>query len=197
MSVSDRAPVTSSSPVEAHRPAPEVHAALDAPLDAAGSVPRPGLLTVRLAGSGSPCPDRTPRRTLAVALAVAWLTCPLVEPMPDEDVHYPLWQLPVDLAAVGTIVLAVAALWRGSRHAARLVVAAGCLMAVETITCPWAGHTPVGWWTWVQTGSSLTVTAVGVALYRLGQVPSHPGSISAAGGRPPGARGPRRRRGRP
>ena len=38
------------------------------------------------------------------------------------------------------------------------------MMAVETIVCPFAGHTPVGWWTWVQTGLSLSVLGAGVVL---------------------------------
>ena len=110
---------------------------------------------------------RTEGRVLAGALALAWLLCPVIEPMPSHDVDYPLWQLPIELAAVGSIVAAVVALWRGSRHSARLTLAAGALMAVMTMICPLAGHTPVGWWTWVQTGLSLGVIAVGVALHRV------------------------------
>ncbi len=103
-------------------------------------------------------------RPLAAVFAVAWLLCPTVEPLPAHDVPYPLWQLPIDLGAVASIVLAVVALWRGSRHAPRLGIAAGVFMAVETITCPWAGHTPVGWWTWVQAGLSLLVLFTSTAL---------------------------------
>jgi hypothetical protein len=106
-------------------------------------------------------------RLLAGAFALAWILCPTVEPMPTgDDIHYPLWQLPIDLAALGSIVIAVTALWRGSRNSARLGMAAGVLMAVETIICPIAGHTPVGWWTWVQTGLSLFVLATSAALHR-------------------------------
>ena len=72
--------------------------------------------------------------------------------MPD----YPLWQLPID-PAVASIVAAVVVLWRGGRHGARLGIAAGVLMAVETVICPIAGHTRLGWWTWAQTGLSLFV----------------------------------------
>jgi hypothetical protein len=96
---------------------------------------------------------------------VSWILCPAVEPIPDGSfAHYPLWQLPIDLAALATIVAAVTALWRGSRHSARLGTAAGVLMAVETIVCPLAGHSPLGWWTWAQTGLSLFVLCTSVAL---------------------------------
>lgn len=95
---------------------------------------------------------------------MAWILCPAVEPMPADDVAYPVWQLLVDLAAVGTIVAAVTLLWRGSRHAPMLGIAAGVLMAVETIICPLAGHTPPGWWTWVQASLSLAVLFTSAAL---------------------------------
>ncbi len=111
--------------------------------------------------------DRDTGRSLAVALAFAWLLCPAVEPLPDHEMPYALWQLPIDLAAVASLVAAVVALWRGSRSAARLVLVAGVLMAVETIVCPLAGHTTVGWWTWVQTSLSLVVMATGVVLHRV------------------------------
>jgi len=105
-------------------------------------------------------------RLLAVAFGLAWLLCPLVEPLPEHDMAYPLWQLPIDLAALATIVVAVSALWRGNRNSARLGMVAGVLMAVETVTCTIAGHTPVGWWTWVQTGLSLAVMATSAVLHR-------------------------------
>lgn len=103
-------------------------------------------------------------RPLAIAFAVAWLVCPVVEPMPADDMAYPLWQLPLDLGTVGSIVLAVGALWRGSRHAPRLGIAAGVFMAVMTMVCPLAGHGPVGWWTWVQAAMSLFVLLGSAAL---------------------------------
>jgi hypothetical protein len=107
----------------------------------------------------------TARHVLAVSFAVAWLACPLIEPMPTGHVPaYPLWQLPIDVAAIGTIILAVGALWRGSPRAPRLGIAAGVMMAVETIVCPYAGHTPIGWWTWVQAGLSLFVLFTSAAL---------------------------------
>ena len=108
---------------------------------------------------------------LAVLFAVAWLACPMVEPMPVGDVHYPLWQLPIDLATVGTIVVAVGALWRGSPRAPRYGIAAGVMMAVMTMVCPLAGHTPTGWWTWVQTAMSLFVLLTSAALPRLRLLP--------------------------
>jgi hypothetical protein len=97
-------------------------------------------------------------------VALAWIACPAVEPLPADDVAYPLWQVTLDLTALATVVAAVALLWRVSRHAPRATIAAGVLMAVETITCPLAGHTPVGWWTWVQAGLSLAVLLTGVLL---------------------------------
>ncbi len=103
-------------------------------------------------------------RPFAIAFAVAWVLCPMVEPMPADDMAYPLWQLPLDLGTVASIVLAVVALWRGSRHAPTLGIAAGVFMALMTITCPLAGHGPVGWWTWVQAAMSLFVLFTSMAL---------------------------------
>ena len=108
--------------------------------------------------------SRDAGRLLAASFGIAWILCPSVEPMPSGSMHYPLWQLPIDLAAVVSIVAAVVVLWRGGRHGARLVAVAGALMAVETMICPLAGHTPVGWWTWVQTGLSLYVLGAGAVL---------------------------------
>ncbi|CAA9247922.1 MAG: hypothetical protein AVDCRST_MAG52-1938, partial [uncultured Blastococcus sp.] len=110
--------------------------------------------------------DRDTGRLLAIGFAVAWILCPAVEPVPTHDVDYPLWQLPFELATLGTIVAAVVALWRGSRNSARLGLAAGLAMAVMTMICPLAGHTPVGWWTWLQTGLSLAVMATSAVLHR-------------------------------
>ena len=112
-------------------------------------------------GSGS---GPFPGRPLAIAFAVAWVLCPAVEPLPEHEMAYPLWQLPLDLGTVGSIVLAVVALWRGSRHAPRLGIAAGVFMAVMTMVCPLAGHGPVGWWTWVQAAMSLFVLLTSTAL---------------------------------
>jgi hypothetical protein len=127
-----------------------------------------------LRGTRSPAPrpdglTRNTGRLLAAAFGIAWILCPAVEPMPSGHVpDYPLWQLPIDLAAVASIVAAVVVLWRGGRHGARLGVAAGVLMAVETIICPIAGHTPVGWWTWTQTGLSLFVLCTSAAVLARG-----------------------------
>ncbi|WP_166534398.1 7TM diverse intracellular signaling domain-containing protein [Blastococcus xanthinilyticus] len=162
MSVADPVPLAGSSPVEPVRPAPPTDAAAPVP-SPYGPVPRAGWTAVaRTAPDGRP--GRALEQVLAGAFALAWLTCPLVEPMPAHDMAYPLWQLPFDIAAVVTIVLAVAALWRGSRYAARFGIAAAGCMAVMTILCPLAGHTPVGWWTWVQTGMSLFVLGASTVL---------------------------------
>ena len=127
---------------------------------------------------------RTPRRSspgpvhgrpLAVAFAVAWLLCPVVEPLPEHEMAYPLWQLPLDLGTIGSIGLAVVALWRGSRHAPRLGIAAGVFMAVMTMVCPLAGHNPVGWWTWVQAAMSLFVLLTSAALVSRWPVATSPG----------------------
>lgn len=102
---------------------------------------------------------------VAAAFAVAWILCPIVEPMPTgHEPAYPLWQLPIDLATLASIVAAVVVLWRGGRSGARLGAVAGVMMAVQTILCPIAGHTPVGWWTWAQTGLSLFVIGASAAL---------------------------------
>jgi hypothetical protein len=114
-------------------------------------------------------------RPLAIAFAAAWLLCPVVEPLPEHEMAYPLWQLPLDLGTVGSIVLAVVALWRGSRHAPRLGIAAGVFMAVMTMICPLAGHGPVGWWTWVQASMSLFVLLTSAALVSRWPVATTPG----------------------
>jgi hypothetical protein len=103
-------------------------------------------------------------RLLAGAFAVAWILCPAVEPMPTHDMPWPLWQVPIDLATFASIVAAVIVLWRGGRNGARLGAFAGVMMAVETAICPIAGHTPVGWWTWAQTGLSLFVLVTSAVL---------------------------------
>jgi hypothetical protein len=90
--------------------------------------------------------------------------CPAVEPMPTHDMPYPLWQLPFDLGTLVSIVVAVVAMWRGVRNSARLGAIAGIFMALETIICPLAGHTPVGWWTWTQAALSLFVMGTSAVL---------------------------------
>jgi hypothetical protein len=95
---------------------------------------------------------------------VAWILCPLVEPLPSADLPYPLWQLPIDLATLGSMVAAVIVLWRGGRLGALLGFVAGVFMLLETAMCPIAGHTTVGWWTWTQTGLSLLVLGASAAL---------------------------------
>ena len=108
---------------------------------------------------------RALRQLLAVAFAAAWITCPIIEPYPDgPEPEYQLWLLPIDLAALATIVAAVVAVWRGSRHAGRLSVAAGVLMAVETVICPGIGHHLMGSFLWVQAGLSLFVLLTSAAL---------------------------------
>ncbi|WP_346623155.1 hypothetical protein [Blastococcus montanus] len=168
MTVADHPPAAERRPAVPPPPAriadmPAAHR--DVPAVGAAPVPtRPGP---RHAAAADPWIAPPRGKVLAVVFAVAWLTCPLVEPLPTGDVHYPLWQLPVDIGTVVSIVLAVAALWRGSRHSARLGLVAGGFMAVMTMVCPLAGHTPVGWWTWVQTGMSLFVLLTSAALPRL------------------------------
>lgn len=161
MSLADVPSVTSTS---AAQPPTE----LPAPSSRARPTPRPataGPFSSRWSSAQQQWGlGRDGRQLLAVAFAAAWIACPAIEPLPADDVHYPLWQLPIDIAAIGTIVVAVRALWRGSRRAAQLGVAAGVMMAVETIVCPFAGHTPVGWWTWVQAGLSLFVLFTSAAL---------------------------------
>ncbi|WP_164704645.1 hypothetical protein [Blastococcus litoris] len=86
--------------------------------------------------------------------------------MPSGDLGPALWQLPIDLAALVSIVVAVTALWRGWRGSARLGALAGSFMAIETTICPLAGHTPVGWWTWTQAALSLSVMGTSAFLMR-------------------------------
>ena len=169
MSVADTPSPFPVAPPVAAAPAP-VPAQFVPPAGPAGPRPpaRPlpeGLLAPNRAPSPRPdglSPDTG--RLLAAAFGFAWFLCPAIEPMPSGDVHYPLWQLPIDLAALASIIAAVVVLWRGGRNGPRLGVAAGVLMAVETVVCVLAGHTAVGWWTWVQTGLSLFVLGTSAAL---------------------------------
>jgi len=108
--------------------------------------------------------SQTTGHLLAGAFGLAWILCPAVEPMPSMDMAYPLWQLPFDVGTVVSIVVAVVALWRGARSSARLGAVAGVFMALETIICPLAGHTPVGWWTWTQAALSLFVMGTSAVL---------------------------------
>jgi hypothetical protein len=164
MSLAHPRPTTAPQPPAAATPAATAPAATT-PAATAPAVGRP--LRAEPGPSRRDGLRQSTGRLLAGAFGVAWILCPAIEPMsPGEDVHYPLWQLPIDLAALAAIVAAVVALWRGSRNSARLGMAAGVMMAVETIVCPLAGHTPVGWWTWVQTGLSLFVMTTSAALYR-------------------------------
>ena len=103
-------------------------------------------------------------RWIAGSFALAWILCPLLEPLPSGDLPYPLWQVPIDLATFGSAVAAVVVLWRGGRRGALLGAVAGALMLLETAMCPIAGHTAVGWWTWAQTGLSLFVLGTSAVL---------------------------------
>jgi hypothetical protein len=176
MSLAD-APLPSSVTAEsaaAQAPAPAP------PVSSIGpAVPRPParpLPAGLLARTRPPAPrpdglSRNAGRLLAATFGIAWILCPAIEPIPTGPIaDYPLWQLPIDLAAVASIVAAAVVLWRGGRNGPRLGAAAGVLMAVETIICPLAGHTPLGWWTWAQTGLSLFVLGTSAALMaRTGQ----------------------------
>ena len=172
MSVAD-APLPSpvTAPVTA-APAPaQVPSAPERPIGSRPPAPplREGLLA-RTRPPG-PRPDglsRNAGRRAAVAFAIAFVLCPAIEPMPSGPMpDYPLWQLPIDLAAITSIVAAVAVLWRGGRNGPRLGAAAGVLMAVETAICPIAGHTTVGWWTWTQTALSLFVLGTSAVLMKV------------------------------
>ena len=143
----------------------------------AGAVaPRPPALLrpQQVAPWNLPLPPRAPRpdglgwdtgRLIAGSFGIAFVVATLLEPMSDGPLpDYPLWQLPIDLAALAAIVAAVVVLWRGGRNGARLGAAAGVLMAVLTIICPLAGHSAVGWWTWAQVGLSLYVMGTSAVL---------------------------------
>jgi hypothetical protein len=102
---------------------------------------------------------------IGTVYALAWIACPAIEPVPNgPEPSYELWQVPIDLLAIGSIVAACVALWVGSRWGARLGVVAGLGMIAETVTCPGSGHHLVGWYTWVQAALSLAVLASSVAL---------------------------------
>jgi hypothetical protein len=152
MSVADApSPSPVAPPAAPQSPVPAASVPLQPPVRQAPPTRQDGL-------------SETTGHALAVAFAIAWILCPAVEPMPTMDMPYPLWQLPFDLGTLVSIVVAVVALWRGVRNSARLGAVAGIFMALETIICPLAGHTPVGWWTWVQAVLSLSVMGTGAAL---------------------------------
>jgi hypothetical protein len=110
---------------------------------------------------------------VAGAFALAWILCPTVEPLPDgPSPDYPIVLVPVDIAALVSIVAAVVVLWRGGRNGARLGVIAGVLMAVETVLCPVTGHHVMGWWTWAQAALSLFVLGTSAALMPRGTASS-------------------------
>lgn len=146
--------VPSPALVDRVRPPAECTVAAPSPMPRVAPPPRP------LPGLG-----QVGRRLLAIAFAAAWITCPIIEPVPDgPEPDYPLWLLPIDIAALVSIVAAVSAVWRGSRRAGTLGVTAGVLMAVETILCPGTGHHLMGSFLWVQAGLSLFVLLAGAAL---------------------------------
>jgi hypothetical protein len=102
---------------------------------------------------------------IALAFAAAWVACVLVEPMPDgPHPDPPLWSLPLDLASLATLVAAVVSLWRGGRRGASWGIAAGTLMAVETVLCPVTGHHMVGPFIYVQAVLSVAVLLTSAAL---------------------------------
>ena len=142
-------------------------------------------LPAGLAGPTRPAPrddglSEGTGRTAAAAFGIAFFLCPAVEPMPAGPTpDYPIWQLPIDVAAFVSIVAAVTVLWRGGANGPRLGVVAGALMAVLTILCPLVGHSSVGWWTWTQTALSLFVLGTSAAL------------MASAGRRAAGAASPR------
>jgi len=145
--------------IEPARPAPE-------PASRASVTPRPvPAPAIARPPHSTPGLGRGGRQLLALAFAAAWITCPVIEPVPDgPEPDYPLWLLPVDIAALVSIVAAVVALWRGSRRAGALGVGAGVLMAVETVICPGIGHHLMGPFLWVQAGLSLFVLLTSAAL---------------------------------
>jgi hypothetical protein len=157
-------PVHSAAAVTPEAPSPQTVAEEPAaPWSSPGrSAPPPAPWTgVRARSDGL---SQLAGRLIAGSFAVAWILCPLVEPLPTDDLPYPLWQLPIDLATLGSMVAAVVVLWRGGRLGALLGAVAGVFMLLETAMCPIAGHTTVGWWTWAQTGLSLFVLGTGVVL---------------------------------
>jgi len=158
-------------PSVAQPPAPLQYAAPPAPV--APPVPPTTWSSPEWRTPGSRRPEHRERhdglsaragRWTAGSFALAWILCPLVEPLPTNDLPYPLWQLPIDLATVISIITAVVVLWRGGRLGPLLGAVAGAFMLLETAMCPIAGHTPVGWWTWAQTGLSLVVLGTSAVL---------------------------------
>lgn len=108
--------------------------------------------------------SRTQGRVLAAAFAAAWISCPLVEPIPDGPEPALSWLDLIAVAGLVTIVAAVVTIARGTQRAAWYGVSAGVCMVALTITCPASGHHQVGWWTWWQSAMSGFVLVVSAAL---------------------------------
>lgn len=174
MSAADTSFPLALPPATDAAPLPAPPAATGTPAGAVAPRPPVYLPPQRVAPWNLPRPPRAPRpdglgwdtgRLVAASFGIAFVVAPALEPIPDGPLpDYPLWQLPIDLAALAAIVAAVVVLWRGGRNGARLGAVAGVLMAVLTIICPLAGHSPVGWWTWAQAVLSLYVMSTSAVL---------------------------------
>lgn len=106
-------------------------------------------------------------RWVALATTVAYVTCVMVEPLPDgpEPVQ-PWWYDAAGVASLLALVVACAALAVGARWAPVALVVNGLGMVSETILCPGMGHhrLSLGWWWDTQLGLSVAILAAGVVL---------------------------------
>jgi hypothetical protein len=110
---------------------------------------------------------RLAHQAVATLFAVAFVSCVMVEPLPNgPHPEPPMWTLPIEIAAFAAVVIACVALWRRSSRARVLGLVAGAGMAVGTVVCPGTGHHVVGWYTWVQAGLTLFVLLTSAALPR-------------------------------
>ncbi len=104
-------------------------------------------------------------RVLAVAYTAAWVTCVMVQPVPDGPAPVvPAWEIVVAVAAVGLFFATAVTLGMGRWGGLGVAAANGVAMVGETIACPAVGHHVIAWWWFVQLGLSLAVLASAVAL---------------------------------
>jgi len=129
--------------------------------------------TSEAAAAPVPAPTERPpvrenrRQLLSVLFAAAWLTCVLVEPMPDgPEPDDGIWTTIGALGTVVSIVVAIVLLWRGHRLARPAGITAGLFMCLATAMCPLSGHHLVGAFLWVQTAMSLFVLIASARLPR-------------------------------
>ena len=96
----------------------------------------------------------TPRRVTAIAFAVAYILCIILEGAANDANSSggpdPWWSTALGMASIAALLVAVITLWTGARHAPTIGVVAGIGMLFDTLYSPDHPQHAFGWWTWVQ-----------------------------------------------